>query len=371
LQQYGDLPLWVEEYQSRCDASVTDLLKGIYDRGGSIKKTFGDVARVIRAGVIVTGVATSTDSQLRSRYCHVQVSKDKRIGFDHARYMGVEQGSADLYKLGRYVIEHRAEFARLVVDQIGHWISSPALAECDERSRIVHGAAYGAFAAMATLLESHGADELRKFREYLQGHLERAQVDVRDQLYVNQFWQDVLSALKENRFGVTAAERRRYFKVVDKLEGEASPVSERQRQLGKETPWCAWRGKQLYMAAKDVVERVMAYRRNLGLTENLSRKDLHDQMKGRPYFVLANNKKQSHQMRFEGGGQEVAWCIDLDYHELGRQEVGDDEFEASLRQSNGNFFVSANWQDPRRGPLFVLVNSLQSQQERSQSSPPE
>jgi hypothetical protein len=187
LQQYGDLPLWVEEYQSRCDASVTDLLKGIYDRGGTIKKTFGEVARVIRSGVIVTGVATSTDSQLRSRYCHVQVSKDKRIKFDHARYLRVDQGSAELYKLGRYVIEHRAEFARLVVDQIGCWISSPELAECDERSRIVHGAAYGAFAAMATLLESHGADELLKFRGYLRAHVERAQVDVREQLYVSRF----------------------------------------------------------------------------------------------------------------------------------------------------------------------------------------
>src|ERR1019366_6657731 len=105
------------------------------------------------------------------------------------------------YKIGRFVLLHRVEFARLVVDQIGHWISDPKLADCDERSRIVHGAAYGAFAALALLLESHGPAELRAFRESLRGHIERAQSDVREQLYVTQFFLDLLSAEKAGELG--------------------------------------------------------------------------------------------------------------------------------------------------------------------------
>ena len=79
---------------------------------------------------------------------------------------------------------------------------------------------------------------------------------------------------------------RRYFKTVDKDEKVADEaLTERQREMGRQTGWCAWQGKLLYIVCKDVVERVMAYRRSIGVAENLSRKDLHDQMKGRPCFV--------------------------------------------------------------------------------------
>ena len=362
LQQYGDMPLWLDEFQPRLEVWVTDLLKAIFDRGGSIKKTFNEVPRLIRAGVIVSGVATTTDSQLRGRYCHVQVSKEKRINFDMERFLQVEREAEQFYQIGRFVLEHRIEFARLVVDQVGCWITDPKLADCDARSRIVHGAAYGAFAALATLLQSHGADEMKAFREALRGHIERAQVDVRDQLYVTQFFQDLLSAEKANELGLTAAERRRYLKVVDKPEPYVSPVSPRQQELGVNPSWCAWRGKLLYLSVKDVVERVMAYRRKLGLTENLSRKDLQDQMKGRPYFIETTSARRVHQIRFDGGGQETAWCIDLDLHELGFQAMPDEEFEASLRKPDGNFYLSTEWQDPRKGPLFVLVDRLISRQ---------
>jgi hypothetical protein len=42
-------------------------------------------------------------------------------------------------------MQHRKEFTRLVLDQMGHWIESRALADCDHRARIVHGAAYASF----------------------------------------------------------------------------------------------------------------------------------------------------------------------------------------------------------------------------------
>jgi hypothetical protein len=362
LQQYGDLTLWLEEYQPTCERWVIDLLKAIFDRGGSIKKTFEELPRVIRSGVIVTGVATSTDSQLRSRWAHVQVCKDKRINFTPERFLEVEKRSAEFYKMGRFIIANRAEFARLVVDQIGCWVNDPKLRDCDERSRIVHGAAYAAFAALAYLLESHGAPEVRAFRDWLRGYIEGAQKDVREQLYVSQFFQDILSADKAGFFGDTSSELRRYFKTVDKDEKVADEaLTERQREMGRQTGWCAWQGKLLYIVCKDVVERVMAYRRSIGVAENLSRKDLHDQMKGRPYFVPPG-KKGSHQIRFEGGGQETAWCIDLDRHEMGLQQMSDEDFEATLRP-NGDFVMSTDWEDPRRGPLFVLVDRLRRPQQ--------
>ena len=54
--------------------------------------------------------------------------------------------------------------------------------------------------------------------------------------------------------------------------------------------------------------------------------------------------------------------IDLDRHEMGLQQMSDEDFEATLRP-NGDFVMSTDWEDPRRGPLFVLVDRLRRPQQ--------
>jgi len=180
LQQYGNLAVWLEEYQPRCEPWVTEKLKAIYDRMGGVKKTFGELTRVIRTGVIVTGVATSSDSQLRSRYCHVHVARENRINDTQERYQWFQQTSlSKFYLLGRYVLENRVEFARIAMEQMHQWMELPTLADCEDRSKIVHGTAYCAFAALVSILQSHLAEDLRRFKAYVAAHVERAAGEVR------------------------------------------------------------------------------------------------------------------------------------------------------------------------------------------------
>ncbi|HVM51258.1 MAG TPA: hypothetical protein VMU04_24725 [Candidatus Acidoferrum sp.] len=364
MQQYGDLPLWLDEFQARAEVWVTDIAKAAYERGGAPKRTFGDQPREVRTPLMISGVATSTDAQLRSRYVHVHVAAANRLNFNDDRYREVETfADRELYKMGRFILANREEFARLVMGQIGFWTKDPKLANCDDRSRIVHGAAYSAFVALASMLETHGAEQFAQFKESVRGHVEGAQADVRDQLYVTLYFEHLLNAVKQEGFGDTISRLKEYFKVVDKPEDlKSPPVSEHQRQKGQESAFCAWRSKLLYIQAQGSVEVVMAYRRRLGITENLSRKDLQEQMKGRPWFVPPPGKRSAHQVRFQSGGQEVAWCIDVDRHEMGRLEVSDEDFDASLRREDGNWKTGLHeWADPRKGPLYSLIELLERQ----------
>jgi hypothetical protein len=359
LQQYGNLAVWLEEYQPRCEPWVTEKLKGIYDRMGGVKKTFGELTRVIRTGVIVTGVATSSDSQLRSRYCHVHVAKENRINDTQERYQWFQQTSlSKFFLLGRYVLEHRTEFARLVMDQMHLWMEATGLADCEDRSKIVHGTSYCAFAALAGMLQSHPAEAVRRFRDFVAGQVEKAAGEVREKQYVSQFWTELVAAGKANELGFTAAERRRYLKVLPNLHVPC-PVSEHQRQLGEQNSALNWESKLLFVT-RDVVDRVNAYKKKVGSDEpSLKAGDLRAQIKDKPYHVPAKSKG-GHQQRFEGG-REYCYCIDLDKHELGLQQVSDEEFDDTLRKSDGTFFPTTDWEDPRKGPLFQLVDSLKTQ----------
>jgi hypothetical protein len=366
LQQYADLLVWLDEYQPSCEAWVTELLKGMYDRGGSIKKTFGEMARAIRSSVVVTGVATPSDGQLRSRCLYVQVAREKRINYSEERFREMDMvRSLQFYRLGRFIIEHREEFSELVLGQIDVWVKDAKLRDVEERTRILHGAAYGAFAALSWMLESHTAQELHEFKLFLRGYVEVAQKDVKDQLFVSLFFEDVLSAAKAGFFGETPSEMRRYFKVKDKESEADAAVSAYQREKGQLDPYCAWKGKLLYIASKDCVEQVMGYRRSIGKPATLSKKDLHDQMKGRPFFVEPPAARRTHTIRFEGGGQETAWCIDVDKIDIGLVPVSDEDFDASLRKADGNFIERVEWQDPRKGALFTLIDQLTPKQQEA------
>ena len=375
LQQYGDIPLWMDEFQARCDTWVIDVAKAAYDRGGTIKKTFGELPREIRTGLMISGVATSTDAQLRSRYIHVQVAAANRIHFDNDRYQDLDKWSlTQLYKLGRYLLTRREDFARLTIEQMGFWMKDPKLVNCDDRSRIVHGAAHSAFVALASMLgscpEPDGPASLTHFKQFVRKHIEAAQGDMRDQLYVTHFFDHLLGAWRAGMFMPRGSltDLKHYFHLVPKPDRDADKaVTDYQRRRAAENGmgYAAWQGYYLDLNCEAVVEVVMAYRRTkLGITENLSRKDLQEQMTGRPWFV--KNKRGRWSVKFEGGGQEPAWKIDLDQHEMGRLAVTDEDFEESLHPAGRKdvLIERLDWTDPRKGPLYAIVEQLKRKESK-------
>jgi hypothetical protein len=363
-QQYGSLPAWVDEYQPDCEHGITQKLKEVFERKPASKKTQGELMRVIRSGALVSGVASSPDYQLRSRYCHVHIAKENRINHTQERYHWFQETSAKrFFLLGRYVLEHRAEFAPLAMEQMKHWMESRALAGCDTRSKLVHGASYAAFAATVAMLASHPADDLRQFRNYMVAHVESTVAEQNQKLYVNQFISDALAAVKAGEFGNTAAELRRYWKATVVEEG-ARPegITELQFSLGRENSLLAWNSTRLYLTY-DVLDRIGAYKKKIGSTEPaLSLSDLKAQMSNKPYYVSPANP-EGHRQKFDKPSPQRCLCIDLDKHQWGLVRVSDEEFQASLRNADGNFLPSTEWSDPRRGPLFYIVDALKPPRE--------
>jgi len=369
VQQYGNLPVWLEEYQPKCPPWMQEKIKGIYNRESGIKKVFEEKGtRKIRTNVIITGVATSPDSQLRSRYCHVPVSERNRI---KEHYQWFEDESPRFYLLGRHILRNRKEFARLTLDQMKGWIDKRGGTIKDARARIVHGASYAAFAAMAALLQSHGADLLNGFAEFLQQHCVEAVSEVKEQVNVNQFWTDLLAALTSNAFGETPADRRHMF-IAIKKKGDQPPagLTEHQREVGEKNPKYCWMGYRLYFRSDPVIDALRRYKRLMRFHLPLDRADLRSQMKSRPYWVAP--KRDVHKQRFQGAKTTLScWCVDLDLFEggLGFNPVTDEEFQASLcRDGNieeGEFLSMEEWEDPRAGDLYSLVDLLKSQEEKS------
>ena len=360
LHEYGDLPVWLEEYQPTCPSWMVEKLKEVYGRESGLKKTFDEVRRVVRAGVIVTGVATSSDAQLRSRYCHVHVSAANRKG-NH--YEWFEAESMKFYAIGRYLMRHRAEFGKLVLQQMRSWMECKELVGVDDRARIVHGASYASFAALSSLLESHGAEDIRGFKEYLLGHVAEAVGEVQQHVWVNSFWGELLAANTAGEFGHTRMDVGRYFKVVEDNRALLPPMSDYQKHAGSERPHMTWRSYRLYVLP-EALNVVRMYKRKMGQDFPLSRDDLRNQMRSRPYWIPGNLEGEAHLQRFPGKkSPQRCWCIMLDRHEMGYQQVSDEVFDQS-RFSPGDTerekeVPRDEWCDPRRGDLYVLLDALE------------
>lgn len=104
------------------------------------------------------------------------------------------------------------------------------------------------------------------------------------------------------------------------------------------------------------------YKRKSGRDFAAQQSDLRNLMKVQPYWV-GPTSKYGHKQKFDGVNKSC-WCIQVDWHELGRTELSDEDFDANLRQPGQQeiFISSAEWTDPRKGDLFGLIESLESKQ---------
>jgi len=359
MQQYGNLPVWLEEFQPDAPKWMIEKIKNIYNRESGIKKTFDEGTRKILANAIITGIATCTDAQVKSRYAHLQVSaKNREIN----HYDWFEENSSKFYLLGRYILRNRKEFATKALAHMNQWLKSQEMATIDQRARIVHGASYGAFAALAEMLKSHQPNDLTKFRAFLLGHCGEAVQAVREKVNVNIFWRHLLDALSSDAFGETGLDLLTIFHL-DSYTPAVSPVTPVQAEYGANDTRYAWTSYRLSFIPGPVIEKLMAHVRRIGATLPLERGDLRSQMQMRPYWVQPTSTK-GHQQRFGKGvrSKTSCWTIDVDAHELGFQAATDAEFTESLYQpgkkDQGIFLPSEDWSDPRKGDMFQLVEML-------------
>lgn len=360
LGQYGNQPLWLDEYQTTTPGWVRAILKNIYDRAEGAKRDFGQNPREFLTGVIVSGVATSSESQTKSRYAHVQLSSKRRLR-DHYQWFQAE--SRDFYQFGRHLMRHRKEYVELFLPQLKAWMNSPSLAGVDDRMRMVHAVAYAGMHAMVELLGCCDlVDECLKYSAWLKDHCMSGEAEVHDQIGVNQFWRLLINANESHAFGHTPSELRSLFKVMPDY--GVSELTEQQLKWGEQTAQYQHESLLLYFRPGPVLDMLRRYYRTMGKEMPMDQADLRSQMKTRAYWVETDSV-EGHRQRFGDGGRStcVCWCIRLDKHELGLQKMTDEEFEASWHVEcdlQRDFIASTDWVDPRRGDLFTLVEALKS-----------
>ena len=362
LQQYGNLPVWLEEIQSDTPKWMVDMIKASYNRESGNKKTFGERRRRIIASCIVSGVATAPDAQVRSRFAHVLVSAQNRKA-NHFEWF--EERSPEFYAIGRYIMRHQKEYRRLVMEAMTGWMNSPDMQGTDARARLVHGVAYAGFYAMVALLQSHDAPSMRDYRKFLVKHTAAQVSEVARTMDANQFFEDILSALEKDAFGRTPSERQRLFKVVNNPRPRME-LPQFQIDAAKEQESKRWEHKLLYFQPDPVINALKEYKRRMGEDMAISRTDLLSQMKTHGYWVQpwGSREGKTHIQKF-GGVNRSCWCIDMDFHPMGYQAAGSEAWEESLRsdaQPSG-YMLARDWTDPRKGDLFGLVASLKGQTE--------
>ena len=227
---------------------------------------------------------TSTDAQLRSRFAHVLVSEERRLA-NHFDWM--QQHSSDFFVFGRYLMEHRPEFAALVLAKLKGWLEDSAMAAIeDERARMVHGCAYAAIAALTQLLGMDDPKMLRDFQAFLIRHAEAAAEEVDESVMVNQLWRDLLDAMKSGALG-TPAEMRKFMKVVVNPRPRRK-LSEAQTRAGLEDSTKRWEHYLLYIQLGPLLAALREWKRHGGQTLLADRQDLQAQMRTQP--VLGWNR---------------------------------------------------------------------------------
>ena len=374
MQQYGYLPVWGDELQTNHEPWVTDVAKAAFDRTIANKKQMpGEKLRQVRAALILSGVATSPDPQVRSRYVHVQVSKEIRDTFQRARGIS-ERESQEMWAwfqktseerfflFGRFIMERRADFARIMMQQMNLVMSTPAWAGLTDRAKQTYGGAYAALAAFNALIEVIPAEEMRAFRDFVIASARQSVSETHDQNMVSQFFSAFLTARQSGHLGETRSDLQRYLYAEtvseEKLrallkEGATLPVlSDFQRKHGEENPSRRLKYHLLYFPVEPVLAELNRLQRSQGLPVEIRLADLRNQMSVLNYFVPPPNhsRYRGHRKSF-AGSQLGCWCIAVELHEQGYVACPDELFEQSLQTG------LKEWKDPRQGDLYSLVEA--------------
>jgi hypothetical protein len=261
-------------------------------------------------------------------------------------------------------------FAALLVATMDEWLKGPEMASINQRARIVHGAAFAAFKALAELLGSHAPSDTARFKDYLLRHCTEAVGLVRDRVNVNLFWRDLLDALCSplHPFG-EGPDLLKLFHLTAVIPA-ACPVTEHQLKAGAESSAYAWTSWELAFLPRPVIKILRAHKRRGGRELPLDQPDLRAQMQVRPYWKPEPTTR-GHRKKFGKSSRtsQKCWVVLVDQHELGLQPVADAEFQESLYAEGGSaqgvFLTGDEWVDPRKGDLFALIDLLVKAKEKT------
>jgi hypothetical protein len=344
-ENYSNLPLLCDEFRAgKIHEAVEAVLRDAYNRLPPVKWTPDGVQRVIQTNFLVCGESTSSDAAMRSRYPHVQVSKDKRLA-DHRDWFQAHKGK--LFLLSRMLLERREEFVRLVMKNLEDWDTTAPLPGVNNRDKFVHGVCYAAWRSVATMLNSHTEKEIGAFAAAMVEHAKASAADVTSETNINIFWTDLMTAVKAGEIDASC------FRL-EKERKEHAPGNPDQVGHGGRSGWWSYK---IFLDPDSTTAQLQMFLVKLRGQITLQRKDLRDQLSKSPGWIEGKFTK-----RFgpEGGkGPAIkCWGFELDSHAMGYQPVGMEEYDYWLEHPDEA--------DPRLGPLYEIVNWLTKHTEKEE-----
>lgn len=257
------------------------------------------------------------------------------------------------FTLGRFALRNRSKFSELCLKHLDTWLESEDLKGIEERSQLVYGISYAAFVTMAEMLdESHGRQDLEKFRLELIKQARVATVEVQSQTDVSQFIEHIYDAYNNGAFGKSVSDLKQFF-YVERVELAHPPKAPDQNQVPCFSAY-------LFFKPSPVIDVVRRYLRAQGLEFKLNQLDLRRQMANKDFWLKP--KHGIFRKNFGGKNNEGCWGIDLSYHPFGLHEMSSEDWLEHLKAkgmpTDSCVNISEDWADPRHGELFAIVHKL-------------
>lgn len=326
-EQYSNLPVWLDEFLvGKVSEDKLAILKSAWNRALSSKFTVpGQQQRKLNTAFFISGESTLDNQATRGRYPFVHISgkreKDHLSWFrEHAPYF---------YLLGRYVLQNRKEFVGHVLKFMNQWRDSESLKGIEDRVRMVHGVSYAAYRAMGEMLHSHCEQEVVAFENAMVLHCRKANEDVLAQGNVSVFWEELAACVADGKMPL------KFFR----LEAESVKGAPDRPNQGY------WRTCHIYFDPTSVIAALQEWlvKRRESLALKIG--DLRDQNSRQPFWLGSVPK------RLPGSkATKRCWGINLDKHPLGYRPISDEEYQ--------QFKADEEDGDPRKGPLYELVEKL-------------
>ena len=344
--QYSNLPVWCDEFRDDKEQVGKDklgVLHNGFNRGGQAKFNPSGIQRSMRTTFVVSGESTTSESAIRGRYPHVQISKHLRQWAPGEQEKGGKAPSEDFlwftkhrhyfFFFGRYVIEHREQFVNEVFKFFELWGHE----SIDPRCRVIHGIGYASWMAMVGMLGSHSGAEADAFKQHMIEHSKSATDDVQSDLNVNVFIQDLITAWNAKEISANC------FRVESVLLAHAPGQPQ-------QTNWTSY---TLYIHPADAIAALQIYLRKQNASIVLKRKDLRDQLSKNNFWVNGSDGSCNRRFsRITGRmATSLAWGIKVDFHPLGYIQQTDEVMAKAAE-------TLAKAGDPRKGPLFMLVEGI-------------
>lgn len=371
MGQYANIPVWGDEFKESelRDPSVIGVVHGGFNREVATKWSVDGRIRTIRSNLLITGESACSNAATMSRFISAVAAREKRSGGSdeqRRRLEWLQQHQKFFFTIGRMILRNRSKFVASLKQHLQKWEKSSELVMVEPRTRFTHGVSFASFMALQELIPVYDAKRCAEFRLHLIRKSVAAAQELATLTDAVRFFEILINAVKAGVFGGSATEISRHFKFA--LNPKSNPpLNPRQLEDAAEHPYLIWKSGTFYFQPGVVIGLLRKWLYSQGLTFPLDQADLLNQLKAKGYFVPAPTRNGHHQKFGKNADRNhYCWAIDLDkFSELGLLLVSDEEWTASLHvdgdESNPRLSPK-EWIDPRRGPLFAIVDALEEKE---------